>query len=124
MKNSIKNCKTVESENLYDVKCPIMYAIEIIGQKWKLPILWSLAECETLRYNELKRKVSGVTDTMLIKCLKELEDSKIIIRIQYNTIPPKVEYSLTDRGEALLPTLNELSVWGEEQMKIDGEATK
>ena len=121
MKNSIMNCKTVESENLYDIKCPIMYAIDIIGQKWKLPILWSLAECETLRYNELKRKVSGVTDTMLIKCLKELEDSKLLTRIQYNTIPPKVEYSLTERGEALLPTLNELSVWGEEQMKIDAE---
>ena len=122
MKNSIKNCKTVESENLDDIKCPIMYAIEIIGQKWKLPILWSLAECETLRYNELKRKVSGVTDTMLIKCLKELEDSRLVTRIQYNTIPPKVEYSLTERGDALLPTLNELSVWGEEQMKIDLES--
>lgn len=122
MKNSVTQCKTVESKNLYDIKCPIIYAIEIIGQKWKLPILWQLAEYDMLRYNELKRKVSGITDTMLIKCLKELEESKLITRIQYDTIPPKVEYSLTERGESLLPALNELSAWGEEQMKIELES--
>lgn len=122
MKNDIKKCKHVEVENLYDIKCPITYAIDIIGQKWKLPIIWYLSEHETLRYNELKRKVNGITNTMLIKCLKELEDSKLLTRIQYDTIPPKVEYSLTERGKALLPTLNELSVWGEEQIKIDFES--
>lgn len=124
MKNSVTQCKTVESKNLYDIKCPIIYAIEIIGQKWKLPILWQLAEYDMLRYNELKRKVRGITDTMLIKCLKELEESKLITRIQYDTIPPKVEYSLTERGESLLPALNELSAWGEEQMKIELESLR
>ena len=122
MKNDIKKCKNVEVEKLYDIKCPINYAIDIIGQKWKLPIIWFLSEHETLRYNELKRKVSGITNTMLIKCLKELEDSKLLTRIQYNTIPPKVEYSLTESGKTLIPALNELYAWGEQQMKIDLES--
>jgi DNA-binding HxlR family transcriptional regulator len=56
---------------------------------------------------------------MLTKSLKELEEHNLIVRIQYETIPPKVEYALTERGEALLPALNELSIWGEEQLKLD-----
>lgn len=119
MKNNIIKCQEVKADNLYDTKCPIQYAIDLIGQKWKLPIIWYLSDYETLRYNELKRKVHGITNTMLIKCLKELEDSKLLTRIQYNTIPPKVEYTLTSRGKALFPALVELSAWGEEQMKID-----
>ncbi|MPM56329.1 putative HTH-type transcriptional regulator YtcD [bioreactor metagenome] len=55
---------------------------------------------------------------MLTKSLKELEEEGLVVRIQYETIPPKVEYALTDRGKALLPTLNELSIWGEEQLKL------
>lgn len=126
MKGNIKKDKKANHENVYEdnVKCPLLYALDIIGQKWKLPIIWSLSECDTMRYNELKRKVVGITDTMLIKSLKELEDSKIIIRTQYNTIPPKVEYSLTEGGARLLPTLNELSAWGEEQMKVDFESAE
>ena len=107
------------SDNIYETKCPLIYALEIIGQKWKLPIMWYLFENETTRYNELKRKVNGITSMMLTKSLKELEEHNLIVRIQYETIPPKVEYSLTERGKALLPALNELSIWGEEQIKID-----
>ena len=79
--------------------------MEILGSKWKLPIIWYLAAAEdkTLRYNELQRRVKGVTTTMLSKCLKELERDKIISRRQYNTIPPTVEYSLTPAGMPLLP---------------------
>jgi len=107
------------SDNVYDTKCPLIYALEIIGQKWKLPIMWYLFENDFTRYNELKRKVKGITNMMLTKSLKELEEHNLIVRIQYETIPPKVEYALTERGKALLPTLNELSIWGEEQIKLD-----
>jgi DNA-binding HxlR family transcriptional regulator len=100
-------------------KCPLIYALEIIGQKWKLPIMWYLFENDFTRYNELKRKVKGITNMMLSKSLKELEEHNLIVRIQYETIPPKVEYSLTERGKKLLPALNELSKWGEEQLKLD-----
>jgi Predicted transcriptional regulators len=107
------------SGNIYDIKCPLIYALEIIGQKWKLPIMWYLFDNEFTRYNELKRKVKGITNMMLTKSLKELEEHNLIVRIQYETIPPKVEYALTERGKALLPALSELSRWGEEQIKLD-----
>jgi DNA-binding HxlR family transcriptional regulator len=118
--NNNTNCNVkFPSDNIYETKCPVIYALGIVGQKWKLPIMWYLFENETTRYNELKRKVKGITSMMLTKSLKELEEHNLIVRIQYETIPPKVEYSLTERGKALLPALNELSIWGEEQIKID-----
>lgn len=107
------------AENIYEIKCPIIYALDIIGQKWKLPIMWYLFGKETTRYNELKRSVTGITNIMLTKSLRELEEHRLVHRFQHNSVPPKVEYSLTERGKALLPTLNELYTWGEEQYNID-----
>ena len=105
-------------ENIYETECPILYAMNLIGQKWKLPILWYLADAEhqTLRYRELERKVVGITATMLTKCLRELEQDKFIVRKQYNTIPPTVEYSLDERGKTLIPALESVYQWAEEQM--------
>ena len=107
-----------EKENIYETKCPILYAMDLIGQKWKLPILWYLADAEnqTLRYRELERKVVGITATMLTKCLRELEQDRFITRTQYNTIPPIVEYSLAERGKTLIPALESDYKWAEEQM--------
>lgn len=113
------NEQFTDGNNIHETKCPLIYALEIIGQKWKLPIMWYLFENNFTRYNELKRKVKGITNMMLTKSLKELEEHNLIVRIQYETIPPKVEYALTERGKALLPALNELSIWGEEQLKLD-----
>ena len=81
--------------------------------------MWYLLEAEPARYNELKRRIKGITNMMLTKSLKELEEHKLIVRTQYETIPPKVEYSLTERGKELLPALNELNKWGKEQLKLD-----
>jgi len=108
-----------KEKNIYETDCPILYAMEIIGQKWKLPILWYIADTEkkTLRYGELERKVVGITATMLTKCLRELEKDKLIKRKQYNTIPPTVEYSLTKRGKTLIPALESVYKWAEKQMK-------
>ena len=107
-------------ENIYKTKCPILYTMKIIGQKWKLPILWYIADAEaqTIRYKELERRVVGITATMLTKCLRELEADKLIRRTQYNTIPPTVEYCLTDRGRTLIPALEAIYTWGQEQMRL------
>ena len=86
-----------------------------------MPIIWYLYENETTRFNELKRKIKGITNIMLTKSLRELEENNFVIRKQYNTIPPKVEYSLSQRGKDLLPVLNELNSWGEKQIMIDRE---
>jgi len=112
------------NQNTYEAKskCPIIYALDIIGQKWKIPIMWHLAEQESIRYNELKRSVPGITNIMLTKSLQELEAHQLVNRVQYNAIPPKVEYSLTERGKSLLPVLNNLHVWGEEQILLDQKA--
>ena len=111
-----------KDENIYKTYCPILYAMRIIGQKWKLPILWYIADAEnqTIRYKELERRVVGITATMLTKCLRELEADKLIHRTQYSTIPPTVEYTLAERGKSLIPALESVYRWAEEQMK--GEA--
>ena len=112
-----------KDENIYETLCPILYAMKPIGQKWKLPILWYItdAENQTLRYKEMERKVVGITATMLTKCLRELEADNLIQRKQYNTIPPIVEYSLTERGKTLIPALESVYQWAEGQMAETGK---
>ncbi len=85
--------------------------MEMIGGKWKLPILCSLSADGPTRYNTLKRKISGVSNTMLAKSLKELEDDGLITRREYIEVPIRVEYAVTDRTRALAPILVELAHW-------------
>lgn len=106
--------------SVYDGACPIVHALDIIGGKWKLPVLWHLAEPGTgrkaVRYNELRRSVAGVTNMMLTKCLKELEADSLVRREQYPEVPPRVEYSLTESGARLIPSLGALYAWGREML--------
>lgn len=98
--------------------CPVTYAINMIGGKWHLPIIWILSQNQVLRYNELKRKITGITNMMLTQSLKELTGYGLINRKQFPEIPPRVEYSLTEAGLALLPAINELAKWGARQMAV------
>lgn len=97
--------------------CPLTHALNLIGGKWRLPIIWALSNNGTMRYNELKRSVSGITNMMLTQSLKELEADGIISRKQYNEIPPRVEYSLTKSGTELIPALKALAIWGSSMKK-------
>ena len=111
-------------ETLNDVvnkKCPILHVFETIGQKWKLLILWYLHEKENTRYNELKRRIPGITNIMLTKSLRELETSGLVNRKVYDSNPPKVEYSLTALGLELMPAMNELYKWGSKHMLINNQ---
>ena len=117
MQNEIAYPVHSTAGDLVPERCPILYALDIVGQKWKLPILWFLFSDTPIRYNDLKRKLDGITNVMLTKSLKELEAAGLVTRIQYNEIPPRVEYSLTARGKELLPALNELYKWGKAQMQ-------
>lgn len=99
--------------------CPVVYALGVIGQEWKLPILWHLFQQEVTRYSELKQSVRGVTNMMLTKSLHELVEHGLVTRRQNETVPPQGKYSLAERGWSLLPTLSELYKWGEEQMRLD-----
>lgn len=99
-----------------DQLCPATYAFQVIGGKWNLPILAILSECETIRYNELKRRLHGITGTMLTNCLKDLIDYGIVHREQYNEVPPRVEYSLTTSGQHLVPLIESIVKWGEQHI--------
>ncbi|QEN08242.1 transcriptional regulator [Oceanispirochaeta crateris] len=92
--------------------CPVEAALNVIGGKWKGIALYHLLVDGTLRFNELKRRVGNVTQRMLTKQLRELEEDGIINRHVYAEVPPKVEYSLTEKGETLRPILIGLREWG------------
>ena len=98
--------------------CPLTFALNFIGGKWRLPIIWALSKNGTMRYNELKRSIDGITNMMLTQSLKELELNGIINRQQYMEIPPRVEYSLTDNGKELIPALKALASWGKKMKSI------
>lgn len=93
-------------------QAPFEYTIRIIGGKWKMRIIYQLASCGILRFNELKRYIPDITYKMLSTQLKELEHDGIVIRKEFPQVPPKVEYYLSDKGNSLMPVLNEICKWG------------
>ena len=95
-------------------ECPIIYTLASVGGKWRWLIIYKLSENGILRYGELKRALPPISHKMLSKELKELEAEKLIHREEYHQIPPKVEYSLTEKGKTLLPILDLMSKWGTE----------
>lgn len=99
--------------------CPIRYALNIVGGKWKLPIICMLANGSPTRYSCIKRKLADVTNMMLTQSLKELEAAGIVHREQYNEVPPRVEYTLTKKGNSIVPILMQLAEWGVEHMQED-----
>lgn len=100
------------SASVYVDKCPLLRALDTIGGKWKLPVIWFLSQEESVRFNELRRRVAGVTNMMLAKCLRELEADGLVTRRQLAVIPPHVEYSLTPAAQELTPILRKLYAWG------------
>lgn len=96
--------------------CPIDYGFKRIGGKYKGRILYYLYEGEVLRYGELTRALADITTKMLTQSLKELESDGLIHRKMYHVVPPKVEYSITERGRKLIPFISELMNWSLEQM--------
>ena len=99
-----------------EYKCPLEATMDIIGGKYKGVIIGHLIN-KTLRYNELQKLISHATPKMLIQQLKDLETDGIITRKLYPVVPPKTEYSLTQRGETLIPAIIELNKWGMNYLK-------
>ena len=91
--------------------CPVEATLELIGGKYKALILWHLSEGK-LRFSELRRVIQSATPKMLTQQLRELENDNLIHRQVYPVIPPKVEYSLTELGQSLLPILVAMRDWG------------
>ncbi len=97
-------------KNIQDT--PFGYTLSVIGGKWKMVIIYLLAENQPIRFNELKRQIGAITYKTLSSQLKELEADGLVKRKEYPQVPPMVEYSLTDKAESLLPVLEGLCEWG------------
>ena len=110
MKNNLKiNSKATR-------ECPFRQTLDTLDGKWKFAIIYELLKEDKYRFKELERQVEGITPRMLIKELKALEKSDIILRKQYPTVPPKVEYSLTEHGKSLEAIMNIMSEWGKKHL--------
>ena len=101
---------TKNGEN-HEYICSVEAAINEIGGKWKSLVLCSLKDGK-LRFSEINNKLPNISQRMLTKTLRELEKDRIINRKVYPEVPPKVEYSLTTKGESVLPILDSLCEWG------------
>ena len=101
----------IENANFEDTG--FSYTLSLISGKYKMVILYCLMEYEVVRFNELKRYLKTISDNTLSTNLNELESDRLIIRREYPQIPPKVEYSLSDRGKSLMAVLDQLCIWGE-----------
>lgn len=96
--------------------CPVQHTHQFIGGKWRIGILWSMRS-ESRRFGQLKKDVRGISEKMLIQELKHLQELEVVTRKSYNQVPPKVEYSLTERGETLIHLINSVVDWGYTDMK-------
>ena len=89
-----------------------MPVVEMLQSKWKLQLLYWLIIKSPMRFGELKKALRGITNTMLTNVLRELEEDGFVCREQFNEIPPHVEYSLTEKGQDLLPIIYAITAWG------------
>lgn len=96
--------------------CPVEATIELIGGKYKAVILWHLTDGKK-RFSELKRLIPKATEKMLAQQLRDLESDGLIIRTVYPVVPPKVEYSLSEFGESIIPVLDSMCNWGNEYIR-------
>mgnify|MGYP002522581847 CR=1 FL=1 len=104
-------CDTVGGEG-----CGLKKVINIVGGKWKIMILCVIDRDEVVRYGDLRRTIYGITNTMLAQSLKDMEGDGLVIRKQYDEMPVRVEYSLSEKAKSLIPILLELKRWGENNL--------
>jgi DNA-binding HxlR family transcriptional regulator len=91
--------------------CTLKDVLDVIGGKWSMPIIYNLSKGK-MRFKEIERTIEGINTRMLVKELKNLEANGIITREVFATVPPTVEYTLTTKGDKLLPSIKSLHQWG------------
>ena len=104
-----------------DIRCPLEYGLTVFGGKWKSRIICVLAASGTLRYSELRNEMCNITDAVLAAALKDLIADGIVQRKSYDEIPPRVEYSLTEKGESVVPILQSICQWAGMFYREDSE---
>ncbi len=96
-----------------DIRCPLEYGLTIFGGKWKSRIICVLSAKKRLRYSEIRKEMYNITDAVLASTLKDLIEDGIINRKSYDEIPPRVEYSLTEKGKSVVPILQSICQWSD-----------
>lgn len=94
-----------------DIRCPLEYGLSVFGGKWKSRIICVLAAKKKLRYSEIRKEMCNITDAVLATTLKELIQDGIVNRKSFDEIPPRVEYTLTEKGESVVPILQNICSW-------------
>ncbi len=103
-------------QDAHDPACPVRNVLARIADKWSLLVLYTLQEGGVVRFKELQRSLPDISQKMLTVTLRTLEEDGFITRQVYAVVPPKVEYSLTERAYSLLPHVNALTMWAKENM--------
>ena len=106
----------IQDANLEDTG--FHYTMSLIQGKYKMVILYTLMEFKVVRFNELKKYIRSISYKTLSSTLKELEADGLVHREEYPQIPPKVEYSLTERGKSLIPILDQMCAWGDAHRRL------
>lgn len=106
-----------------DIRCPLEYGLTVFGGKWKSRVICVLAEKGTMRYSSIRKEMANITDAVLSSTLKELIADDIIRRQQFDEIPPRVEYCLTEKGISVVPILQTICKWSGAYHKEDNEST-
>lgn len=123
--NSYKNVTLIENQlvmkknNAEFFSCPVEETQKVLGGKWK-PVIIYFISTDVRRFGELSRMITGISKRMLTANLRELEEDKIISRKVYAEVPPRVDYTLTDVGQSLMPVINLMYKWGESRQKSKG----
>ena len=110
----------VLEKNEREEDCPIRRVLELLSGRWRPQIIYTLYKRPACRFGQLQKAMPRVTNAVLTTTLRELERSGIVQRTQFNEVPPHVEYSLTEKGRALLPIFYEMTVWGEKYLGDEG----
>ncbi len=106
-----------------DIRCPLEYGLTVFGGKWKSRVICVLAEKGTLRYSSIRKEMANITDAVLASTLKELISDGIVKRQQFDEIPPRVEYCLSEKGISVVPILQTICRWSGAYHKEDNENT-
>ena len=96
--------------------CPMSYTVSIVGGKWQWVILWLICLEKVQRYGQIKKRLPTISDKILTQQLRALEREDLVHREEFLGIPPRVEYTLTEKGESLIPILELMAAWGTEHL--------
>ena len=103
--------------------CPVLETLHLLSGRWTAFILYELQKHESIRFGELKKSIKGITNSMLSGTLKTLEAEGIVIREQFNEIPPRVEYSLSEAGRDMCAIYYEIAKWGEKHRRVSAKTS-